>query len=680
MNFLQRTPFFRLLLALISGIISARYLYCPDNILIIIASFVMCFILLSFLLYRNKNAYTQRWIFGASVFVFLYLTGFYLTAQNKYPDVQVVEKIKKTFTVEIVETPVIKAKTISAGILINRVDDSLFHYLINQKAVVNLMKDSAGMKLGRGDILMINTCFEKPPGNLNPDGFDYAAFLHRKGIHWVAFIGAGKWKKIGHHTGFSIKALAEKTRDQLLAVFGKYLSPGDEYAVLSALILGYQDDIDSELRESYSYSGTLHILAVSGLHVAVIYMILNAVLSLFLRSKYLIIIKILLIIFFLWTYSFVTGMSPSVIRSAVMFTLISIGTALDRKSQIYNTLSVSAFLILLFNPYYLFDLGFQLSYSAVISIVYFQPYIKAWYSPRYKPVRWWWDLTSVSLAAQIGTLPITLYYFNQFPNYFLLGNYVAIPLSTFIIYCAVCWMAVSFIGPLSALVAQLTGFLLKLLNVSVTFIHDLPHAISVFYISFWQMLFLLAALFMLVLMLEYRKFIAVFSFLMLILCFLSVDLYAEYRSYNQQKLVVYADRKNTHLDLIRGKKHFVFTEDSAAVKKVAGAYWRNLRLNISEIISDSVTTFSVFNQKKILFLKDDLLKKKHVSIPFTIDYLILGERVKIKPENLFACVNPKICIIDQTISPWYRDTIRHYCELKKLTFYDVAERGAFVLE
>jgi hypothetical protein len=194
------------------------------------------------------------------------------------------------------------------------------------------------------------------------------------------------------------------------------------------------------------------------------------------------------------------------------------------------------------------------------------------------------------------------------------------------------------------------------------------------------MLILVAAIVMLFFILEYKSFGSVFSFLILILIFFSVDLYAEYQSYSQQKIVVYADRKNTHLDLIQGKKHFSFTTDSTVLCRTAGAFWRNLKIHDSEIRSDTISTFNIFNQKRIFLLKDNLLKNKHSSTPFKVDYLILGGKVKIKPEVLFASISPELCIIDQTISPWYRDTISHYCETAKIKYYDIAKQGAFVEE
>ena len=183
--------------------------------------------------------------------------------------------------------------------------------------------------------------------------------------------------------------------------------------MLAALTLGYKDALTPELRESFSTTGAMHVLAVSGLHVGIIFVVLEFLLSFLNRWRFGKRLKPILIIVLLWSYAFITGLSPSVLRSSVMFSCMAFGGVLGRKSNTYNTIFVSAFFLLFFNADLLFDVGFQLSYSAVIAIVYFQPKIAGLLYVRNRFLRWAWDLAAVSLAAQIGTAPFAIFYFHQ---------------------------------------------------------------------------------------------------------------------------------------------------------------------------------------------------------------------------------------------------------------------------
>jgi competence protein ComEC len=273
---------------------------------------------------------------------------------------------------------------------------------------------------------------------------------------------------------------------QLLDIFRRFGIAGDEFAVLAALTVGYTDALQPDLRASYSATGAMHILSVSGLHVGIVYVVIAFLLGFLDKSVRKKILKAVLIVSFLWIYAFITGLSPSVVRSTLMFTFVAVGAALERKTHIYNTVFMSAFFMLLVNPDFLFDVGFQLSYAAVLSIVFFQRPFSNLLPVNNKLLRWLRDLLTVSVAAQLGTMPFTLYYFHQFPNYFLLTNLVAIPLSTIVIYLAMLLLLVSFVPYLSVGVAFLLKGSLWLLNYLIVWIENLPHALTMISFDFNQ--------------------------------------------------------------------------------------------------------------------------------------------------------------------------------------------------
>lgn len=678
MDFLRRTPFFRMLVPLIGGIVVFHFqeLFILAEVIILISAVILIFT--SFLFTKSQYAYLYRWLFGSGISLLLFIIGYFVAEQNAQKSVFTSPETSGIFKTEIVDTPVEKINSVLCRVKVIGFYDGMDMVKTSSASLMYFAKDSDALHLEKGDVLILRTTFQSPSRVMNPEGFDYASFLKRKGISVTAYMPADSWQKISHHNGFSLLSLAGKYRNQLLEVYERIGLEPKEFAVLAALTLGYKDVIDPELREDFSYAGAMHILAVSGLHVGVIYLILNFLLSLVFKSTKWRFLHTFLIVGLLWFYAFITGLPPSVIRSATMFSFVAIGNALGRKSQIYNTISVSAFIILLQNPNYLFDVGFQLSYSAVISIVYFQPKISKWIYIKSRLLKWLWDLTAVSLAAQLGTLPLVLYYFHQFPNYFLLTNFVVIPLATLIIYVAVVFLMSSWLPLLALIPSVILKHLLLLLNNLVAFVHDLPHSISDYYIDSWQLLLLFAGLILMAFFIENKRYWSLSGCLLVVLLLLVTDVYREYQTYRTDSFIVFSDRKHTHINFVSGMHHQMMTTDSVAGRLTAGNYWKSRNLHAPEINSSNSSFFKQFRDERYLILQDDFLKRKKSQRPIVVDKLIIGNFLKPRSDELFDCVAPKICIADQTISAWYVDKLRKSCDKRDIVFYSVAEQGAYV--
>ncbi|MDO9634522.1 MAG: ComEC/Rec2 family competence protein [Paludibacter sp.] len=680
MDFLQRTPFFRLLVPLVCGIVAFRYLELFILMRLICLISAVIFMLVSFFLQQSRYAYKLRWLFGVGIVLFLFLLGYLISERKQQHATFLHVDEQAIFVARLLESPAEKTNSMACKVGVEGIYDSVQFVKFSSHALAYVAKDSAALSLKKGDVLLMRTTFQRPSKALNPEGFDYAAYLANKGITATAFVRGGDWQVLTHQHAFSIASLAEKCRNNLLRLYESLDLPKDQFAVLAALTLGYKDALDPELREDFSHSGAMHILAVSGLHVGVIYMILQALFSLVFKKSKWKFASAVFTICALWMYAFITGLPPSVVRATTMFSLVAIGTVLERKSQIYNTISVSAFVILLYDPNLLFDVGFQLSYCAVIGIVYFQPKIASLWYVKHKLLKWWWDLTSVSMAAQIATLPLALYYFHQFPNYFLLTNYIAIPLATLIIYFAVAFLVLSPIFWLEVVPVFILKKLLYLLNFSVGFIRDLPHAISVCYLSFFQVSLLFGVIFFFSFHLEIKRYWSIASTLITLLVFVLSHVYVHVQTLQLNQLVVYADRKHTHVNFITTYNHELYTTDSLVAVKAATNYWKSKKLNYPEFKVQESTTFRIINGKKILILKDDLLHRKMTDKPFNTDFLIIGNGLRPRASELLNCVRPKICIADQTISSWYIDKLKASCKEKGIAFYSVSEQGAFIYD
>ena len=590
---------------------------------------------------------------------------------------------KGIFQIEIYEMPVVKENSVLCKVQTLTFFDSLQqNHPTHGKAILYFAKDSNSVYLSSGDRLLIETNFKQPDGAVNPNGFDYATYLKRQGIAATAYINGDRWKLTTKNQDFSILRLAGRLQQKLLAVYHRFGIEGDEFAVLAALTLGSKDALHPELRQNYTTSGGMHILAVSGLHVGVIYIVLSFLFKFLNRKRKLRIVKAILIVLLLWGYALITGLPPSVIRSTLMFSLVAIGPSLERKPQIYNTISFSAFVMLLLNPDYLFDVGFQLSYSAVISIVYFQPKIKNWFAITNKPLRWAWELTAVSLAAQIGTAPLSIYYFHQFPNYFLLTNFVAIPFATFIIYGAVALFVISPIPYLSVAMAFVLKCLLIVLNFSIETIHDLPNSLTITTINFWQLILAFLAIILFTVYFYNKQFKPLFTALLFVLIFLGLSVYAKIQTSQSDRFIIFSDNKNSNISFIDGNHNYYYSTDSASLQRVSG----NFLLQNKIVFSENIESMSCYNDgfvefkgKRFLLLSDNVLKGKTSSKALRIDYLVITNKLKPKIEYLLTCVSPTEIIVDKSISEWYSESIRKICIERNIRFYSVAEKGAYIL-
>ena len=685
MNFLQRTPFFRLLLPLVAGIVLYTY-FSPLSLWLIVAIFAVSIgiFIASFLIRDTNKQYAFRWLFGSGVALFLVALAFVLTAKQDSKSNFDYFGQRTVFRVELTSAPVEKANSYMCEVELLQIIDSTEWKTASGTAIIYLQKDSIAANLLYGDRLLIETEFSPPERALNPNGFDYGAYLKRQGIGATSYVSSERWQKTDFNDSFSIFRLADICQNYLLNIYREFGIKGDEFAVLAALTLGYTDALHPDLRQSYSATGAVHILAVSGLHVGIVYAAIAFLLGFIGKTRRQRILKSILVILFLWAYAFITGLSPSVMRSAFMFSFVAFATCLERRSQIFNTIFMSAFFMLLINPNFLFSIGFQLSYSAVLSIIVFTVPASKVMKTKNKAVHWCWDLFMVSFAAQLGTAPFILYYFHQFPVYFLLTNFVAIPLSTVVIYSAIALLGTSFIPFVSMVVAFVLKWLLVALNSSIVFIQHLPSSLAFIAIDSTQMWLLVLMIFMFTAYYFTKRYHMIFIGLSAFLLVCALNLHTHYQTLVSKKMVVYAGQNHTHVSFIDGYKNFVYTTDSMEIERIATAFWQNNKLSAPLYNKDDTPYFSdgfaYFANKRILILTDNFLKGKTTSSPIELDYLIIGQDAKPNMPQLLQCVQPQHVVIDKGTTKWYSNHIKETCEENDIVCYEVGEKGAFVLK
>ena len=432
--------------------------------------------------------------------------------------------------------------------------------------VLLYISDSANINYG--DLLIIKGKPDmiKPP--LNPDEFDYRKYMRNKGILYQHFIKADDFVIIDKVPGSLIIRISIKARMYITRLLIRNFKDKSTQGIMLALLTGQRFYIDREIYDHFINMGIIHVLAVSGLHVGIIYLFLLAILKPLYRKKwgrrFSLCIKIVVLLFF----AFLTGLSPSVLRATLMFSSMIISKMLNRNSHILNSVFLSACILLSINPLLIFDVGFQLSYSAVIGIIAFQPIIYGTLQHKIKFVDWVWQLTAVSIAAQLGTLPFSLLYFKQFPTYFLLGNIFAIPYVTISITMGMILLFVSPIKLLAEIIVWLLQFLTKIFLYVITNMQLLPFGkISPIDINIYQSILLFFLILSVFLLFSKRNRRFIFFSMICVLGIILIDFHQYFNLQNEKKIIVYHIPDQSCVELVENRNGVMLIQNSSETLK-----------------------------------------------------------------------------------------------------------------
>jgi competence protein ComEC len=686
-------PFVRLLIPLTIGIVIQEYLQLET---LMFWSGGLLMMILGFLLYLSFKRIPRkwRWVFGTLTNSALIISGILLHffhQENNTPDhfKAFIEK-KASFHATILDI-IPKGKNFRLILKVQSIQTEETHP-VNGRLLAYLPIDSISQNLVIGDHILVKAYISKTQKALNPKAFDFSAYLHLQNIHYQTFINSESWTKTLEPISFSFKKMAVQIQGQCLAILKKHLSGKNEQAVASALILGYKSGLDNELKSAYADTGAMHVLAVSGLHTGFIYLLVQYLLKLIpLRSLRWKIIKTVIIILCLWAFAFITGLSPSVLRSATMFSFVTVGLAINRQSSIYNTLAASAFCLLLFNPLLLFAPGFQLSYLAVAGIVYFHPFVYRLIFIKHKIVDYLWKLVGVSIAAQLSTFPLSLYYFHKVPLYFWLSGLIVVPAAAIILPLGLLLFALDKVPFLGWVIGKLLNGIIWTMNSLIFFLQGLP---GTFLDGIWTgpLVFLLIcfAIVALIFILEKKQakwMIAGMSSLLLI-AFNTI--YSDWQSLGQKEVVIYYQKGETLIDLFDGKQSFTFCtakQDDSKIQYAVGNYrgYKNILKNsffpayTAQVKSGHFMyqnghfqfgdiRFIVINDKTILPAKKQ-----------SCEFLILSDNPKCSLDDLQEAFDFEKIIIDgsnnrRAAMKWKED-----CEERGVNCINIFETGAVIV-
>jgi len=539
-----------------------------------------------------------------------------------------------------------------------------------------------------GDQLLIQGSPRELNPPSNPGEFDYKRFLTFKKIYHQQFLRKESVHWIANDPPYEIMAYALKARRWAEGVLESHIRSDRERAVASALILGVKDGLDNELVQAYASSGAMHVLAVSGLHVGIIYLILMLFLKPFKKWKYGKWMLAAISIVVLWSYAFVTGLSPSVLRAVTMFSVIALSRPLNYSTNIYNTLAVAAFILLLYEPYLIMSVGFQLSFLAVIGIVYIQPKLAQLWEPNNWVLDKVWQVTCVSLAAQLATFSLGLLYFHQFPVYFLVSNLFVIPGAFVSLLTGIVLLVVSPVEVLATWTGQLLEGILWLLNYLVFTVEQWPVSlINNIYITTTQSWLIVGVVVFMLLLFQYRKFVYTIGISVCTLLLGVTQWHHYHQEVNHEKFVVYSVAGHHAMEwMVRGKS-FLFA-DSALV---ANADRMRFHIRPNRLISGIVRTHfndhsfvriipggRLFSWKGMSFLQ---LTSPDFSLPdnLKIDYVIISYNC-VQSLTMLNSIDYKHVIIDSSNVYYHANRLVKEAEHLQLSAHSVLQHGAFSIK
>lgn len=463
------------------------------------------------------------------------------------------------------------------------------------KILIYFRKDFLIPEFGTGSVILIKKQPEKIPSNHNPGGYDFSRYNALKGIYHQVFLTSSDYYTTELNDRNFLEGLILFLQKNVLNSIRSNVRK-DEQGLAEALLIGYKEDLDRDLLQQYSNTGVVHVIAISGLHLALIYLLIEKFCSFFIKRKT--IFKAVIILVGLWVFTLLAGASPSVVRSAVMFSMIVAGETFQKRSGILNSLFASAFLLLCYDPYWLWDLGFQLSYVAVLGLVLAAKPVYDLIYIHNILLDQVWKMCSVTLAAQLFTLPILLYHFHQFPVYFLFTNFICVPLSSLILVCEIFLCVINFIVPIANLSGIFISFLIRVINAVVGFFNDLPFAtiypIQINVLQAWMVTVIIGSIYF---YFNYKNKHAFWIMFLGIIIFSIEHINWKRRSANQSLIIVYNAGKNRGIDIISGNKTTFIADTNLLNRKLFKQYiepTRNLYgVSNQEIIIYPVTNFVI---------------------------------------------------------------------------------------
>ncbi|WP_461453068.1 ComEC/Rec2 family competence protein [Mucilaginibacter sp.] len=628
-NHKGEVPFVILIIPFLLGLtLSLNYagFIVPSILIILLIAFSITFITLN-IGYKRFNIYKIRWIGGALISLILILVGWISVANHS--ELNRNNHFSKTpsqfLVMRINNEPVIKKSLLRfTGTVEETINKGT--KIASSGTLLVTLKDSLAQSLSYGDEILLPSNYSPVDPPFNPAEFNYKNYLADQNIYYQSFFFGHHFVLLAHDSGNPVVAYALKLRQQLIRKLRANIHDPNAFAVASTMLLGYRADLSNDILQAYSQTGTVYVLTVSGSQVAIIYLLLTYLLSFLRHHKYGKVFRALLIIGILGYYALLTGFSPAVCRAVLVVSMIVIGRTYNQYINTLNILAFSAFVLLLYNPLFITEVGFQLAYIAVAGLIIFRPIAYGWFNFKNKFADRLWSISAVSISAQLVTFPLSAFYFHQFPVYFLVSNVLVIIPAAIIMYTGILYLLL----PQITFVSQYLGWILEktilIMNRALTAIQHFPIAIiNKIWLNTAEYLLLYAIIISLFYFLYDRK---VWLLRLSLICFLLLSLNLSYdriSSLQTNSIAFLNLRSHTGIVMRRGNNAIVLSD--------LGDTDKNYRYSVQPYLdSCKINIVSVCN------LKQD------INTPFVL-----------KKSNLIQFENKRVVLFDRSIKNYRFD-------------------------
>lgn len=670
----SRFVFIRLSLYLLAGILLGFHYTVDLYTSITICSTVLLLFIAAF--YRSRRLIFPDLLFGIITFAFIGSIGFTLVQLKKPANIpnhylQVDSVPGLILIAEVLEE--LKPNDYQKRFIIETLEirDSLATQKVSGKLLLNYRPDPEAINsLKAGDQILLPYTPEdiKPPAS--PFGFNYKQYLENLKIYSQMHVDASEVKVFSHR--LSMNSYARALRGRLISDIQNYSFGKDELAVFQALILGQRSDINNELYKDYAAAGAVHILAISGLHIGILLMMFNWILRPLARLKKGRLLSLVIILGLLWAFALLTGLQASVIRAVTMYSFLAVGLQMRRKTGAFHSLSLSLFFLILIDPFYILQVGFQLSYLAVFSILLLQPKLYRLINFNFKVGDYLWKLASVSIAAQVGVMPLSIYYFHQFPALFLLTNIFILPFLGIILITGIMTLILAHLEILPEILVTIFNELLMAMNWIVTKIASIKDlVISNIQLDSWQTLALYLLFAALFITWQYRGFKNIIytgvCIVVLQLSFLRESIFMP-----DMEVMILHQYRSSAITFKNGNRLTVATRDSLVPGVVDYMRARNIHETSKIDLTHAYDT-----PQGLLYIQDD-----HVGIPelHTLpEIILLRDSPKVNLERLIENAKPKQIVADASNYPYLIEKWKTTAQKQKIPFHATAEKGAFII-
>lgn len=686
---LKNYPFIFLIIPLIAGLLAGHFVQFDIPVLYLAT---IAIIPMQVIVFRVKHVSFLAFQ-GIIMMTAMMLMGMLLMeSKQQNQQVSLVTNLKTTNIVKVLDHPVERTNSYRTRAVVlqhDSVDMARFPKVI---VYLYFSKDSASAELVPGDVLLFSSYVQRVKNSGNPNEFDYQSYLERRNILHQSFVKQGEWKVVEHHGVSRFLSIGNQCKSYARNLFQKFIN---EHAIVSAMLLGERDELDRQMKSTFSEAGIMHILAISGLHVGLILLFLNTTLFFLSGSKYLKVIRILIVVLCLWAYAWITGFSPSVVRATMMFSFFTLAQLTSRKANSYNILAFTAFVMLILNPYNVFEVGFQLSFIAVLSILFFYPKIYRLIKFKQIIADKGWQIISVSLAAQMLTFPLTIYYFHQFSTWFLLANLIAIPVVFLIVLLSLFLLLVSQLSFLANLLGLIINSLITFLIAGTQSVNNLPGNLLVgLHLNMFQLLILYSILGLSMMFLVSPRKRYVFMITGLVIILLNIGNALNWKKHHVREFMVFNVSGTSAYSLLENGQVFCFISDTtekSAISYATDNYFINKHVwqakryqTLNETEYPTVKLFNKshflqFTDKKIIILNDDI-SKWQTDRKLQVDYLIVtGAAGHINLEKLNDVFSVQNIVIDSSVDYFTARKVLDENSEYHFRIHIVREDGAFRL-